>query len=109
MKEIPKHFSIIDEGFTIEGTVSGKGRLIIKGTVKGTVTGDNVVIAENGVVHADARANEMTIGGSFYGEVDAERNLVILSTGKCTGEVRCQDLVIEAGGILNASVVCKSS
>ena len=73
MKEIPKHFSIIDEGFTIEGTVSGKGRLIIKGTVKGTVTGDNVVIAENGVVHADARANEMTIGGSFYGEVDAEK------------------------------------
>jgi cytoskeletal protein CcmA (bactofilin family) len=82
--------------------------LVIKGTVKGTVTGDNVVIAEEGAVYADARAKEITIGGTFDGQVEAEKELVILSTGKCSGEVKCHDLVVEAGGLLNANVSCKS-
>lgn len=106
MKDDHKKFSIIDEGFTVDGTVTGKGRLVIKGTVKGAVTGDNVVIAEEGAVYADARANEITIGGIFDGQVEAQKALVILSTGKCSGQVKCHDLVVEAGGILNATVVC---
>ncbi len=108
MKENQKKFSIIDEGFTIDGTVTGKGRLVIKGTVKGAVTGDNVVIAEEGAVYAEARASEMTIGGIFDGQVVADKALVILSTGKCSGNVKCHDLVVEAGGILNAAVSCRS-
>jgi len=109
VKDDHKKFSIIDEGFTVDGTVTGKGRLVIKGTVKGAVTGDNVVIAEEGAVYADARANEITIGGVFDGQVEAQKALVILSTGKCSGQVKCHDLVVEAGGILNATVVCKTS
>jgi cytoskeletal protein CcmA (bactofilin family) len=107
-KSDKKNFSIIDEGFTVDGTVTGKGRLVIKGKVYGTVSGDNVVIAEEGAVYADASAKEMTIGGTFDGQIDTERALVILSTGKCLGEVKCNDLVVEAGGVLNAKVNCKS-
>ena len=108
MKTDQKKFSIIDEGFTVDGTVTGKGRLVIKGHVKGAVTGDSVVIAEEGVVNADAKANELTIGGSFEGQVKADKALIILSTGKCSGNVTCRDLVVEAGGVLNAEVTCKS-
>lgn len=109
MKSDAKKFSIIDEGFTVDGTVTGKGRLVIKGVVKGAVTGDNVVIAEEGVVRADAKANELTIGGSFEGQVETQNALIILATGKCSGQVTCRDLVVEAGGVLNAEVTCKSS
>ena len=109
MKTDQKKFSIIDEGFTVDGTVTGKGRLVIKGMVKGAVTGDSVVIAEEGVVTADAKANELTIGGSFNGQLEADKALIILSTGKCSGSVTCRDLVVEAGGVLNAEVTCKSS
>jgi cytoskeletal protein CcmA (bactofilin family) len=109
VKEDHKKFSIIDEGFTVDGTVTGKGRLVIKGTVKGAVTGDSVVIAEEGAVYADAQATEFTIGGIFDGQVEAQKTLVILSTGKCSGQVKCHDLVVEAGGILNATVVCKTN
>jgi cytoskeletal protein CcmA (bactofilin family) len=41
--------------------------------------------------------------------VEAQKALVILSTGKCSGQVTCQDLVVEAGGVLNATVVCKKA
>jgi cytoskeletal protein CcmA (bactofilin family) len=103
-----KKFSIIDEGFTVEGTVVGKGRLVIKGTVKGSLSGDSVVIAEEGAVYADVRAAEMTIGGLFDGQVEVQKALTILATGKCSGQVKCNDLIVEAGGILNASVICRN-
>jgi cytoskeletal protein CcmA (bactofilin family) len=106
VKNDEKNFSIIDDGFTVEGTVVGTGRLVIKGTVKGSVNGDNVVIAQEGSVFADTRAHTMTIGGIFDGQLDVQKELVILSTGKCSGQVKCHQLVLEAGGILNAEVVC---
>ena len=106
MKDDQKKFSIIDEGFTVDGTVTGKGRLVIKGTVKGAVSGDNVVIAEEGAVYAEAKANVMTIGGTFDGQVEVGKELTILATGKCSGQVKCKDLVVEAGGMLNATVTC---
>ncbi|MEJ2041593.1 MAG: polymer-forming cytoskeletal protein, partial [Desulfosarcinaceae bacterium] len=92
--------------FTVDGTVTGKGRLVIKGTVKGAVSGDNVVIAEEGAVYAEAKANVMTIGGTFDGQVEVGKELTILATGKCSGQVKCKDLVVEAGGMLNATVTC---
>lgn len=106
MKNDKKKFSIIDEGFIVEGTVVGGGRLVIKGMVKGAVKGDSVVITEEGEVYADAKANEMTVGGIFDGQIETQKTLVILSTGRCSGQVKCHDLVVEAGGILNAKVDC---
>jgi len=58
-----KDFSIINKELTIDGTVSTNGRLIIKGVVKGTLVGKDVVIAEQGSVYADARVESVTIAG----------------------------------------------
>jgi cytoskeletal protein CcmA (bactofilin family) len=102
-----KNFSIIDKGLTVEGKVSCNGQLVIKGTVKGTLDGEIIVIAEDGVAYADAKVTSMTIGGKFEGKVVASEELIILSTGKCSGTVICNNLVVESGGNLNAEVSCK--
>ena len=104
MKNISEDLSIIDKELTIDGTVSTSGRLIVKGILKGTVIGQNVVIAEEGSVYANAKVASMTIGGTFEGEIRALKKLILLSTGKCTGKVVCKDLVVEIGAILNAQV-----
>jgi cytoskeletal protein CcmA (bactofilin family) len=109
VKNISKEFSIIDKDLTIDGTVSTTGRLIVKGVLKGTIIGKNVVIAEEGSVYANAKVDSMTIGGSFEGEIRVMNKLTLLSTGKCAGKVVCKDLVIETGGILNAQVTCLSA
>ena len=106
MKSKFKIFSILDKEFTVEGTVSAKGQLIIKGTVKGTLLADNVIIAEEGAVYAEAEVSRMTVGGKFEGYVRASEELVILSTGHCSGKIVCKDFVVEAGGVLNAEVSC---
>ncbi len=106
MKNESKDFSIIDRELTVDGTVSTNGRLIVKGVVKGTLVGENVVIAEEGAVYADAKVASITIGGIFEGEIRASKELIILSTGSCKGKIVCKDFVVEAGGILNAQVTC---
>jgi cytoskeletal protein CcmA (bactofilin family) len=101
-----KDFSIIDRELAIDGTVSTNGRLIIKGVVKGTLVGKDVVIAEEGALYADARVESVTIAGIFEGKIRASKELIILSTGSCKGEIVCKDFSVEAGGILNAHVTC---
>jgi cytoskeletal protein CcmA (bactofilin family) len=110
LKEKPKkNFSIIDHGLIVEGAVSGKGQLVIKGTIKGSLEGDVIVIAEEGQVFADTKATSVTVGGVFEGMLNVSGDLNVLSTGKCNGEVTCKDLVVEAGGKLNAKVSCTSA
>ncbi|MEE8551976.1 MAG: polymer-forming cytoskeletal protein [Desulfobacterales bacterium] len=106
MKNKSDELSIIDKELTVDGTLSTKGRLVIKGVVKGTLVGENVVIAEEGAVFADTKVNNIKIGGTFEGEVRASNELIVLSTGNCSGKIVCKDFIVEAGGILNARVSC---
>lgn len=97
MKNESENFSIIDKGLTVNGEISTDGKLIVKGTVKGKLTGETVIIAKEGSVQADTKVGTMTVGGKFEGEVRAMNELIILSTGNCSGKVACKDLVVEAG------------
>jgi len=101
-------FSIIDTDLTVEGTLTCKGKLIIKGTVRGTLDGDTVVIAKEGMVRAKTRVARITIAGNFEGDIDASQELVILATGTCSGNVVCKTLAVEAKAKFNAQVNCKS-
>jgi cytoskeletal protein CcmA (bactofilin family) len=102
-------FSIIDKGMSVDGSVVGKGNLVVKGLVKGTLTGDSVVIGEDGQVMADTKVRTMTVGGRFEGRVETSGQLVILASGRCTGEIVCGNLSVEAGGRLDARVSCKGA
>jgi cytoskeletal protein CcmA (bactofilin family) len=106
LKRKSENISIIDQGLSIDGSISCKGKLIIKGIVKGTLEGETVVVAEDGALYAEAQAESVTIGGLFEGSIRASKELVILATGSCSGRVVCKDLVVEAGGLLNAEVSC---
>ncbi|CAB5126554.1 hypothetical protein D3OALGA1CA_3396 [Olavius algarvensis associated proteobacterium Delta 3] len=94
-----ENISIVDQGLIVDGNITCTGKLIVKGVVKGTLDGETVIIAE-------ASAKSVTIGGSFEGVINAEKELIVLSTGVCSGRVVCHDLVVEAGGVLNAEVIC---
>ncbi len=108
MKDKDNKFSIIDTGMTVDGSVVGNGNMVVNGTVKGTLSGESVVISEEGHIAADTQARTMTVGGRFEGRIETTGQLVILSTGSCSGEIVCGDLVVEAGGRLDARVSCKA-
>ena len=106
MQHLQKKLSIVEKGLTIDGAVSFKGQLIVKGTIKGTLAGDHVVIEEDGVVVADTQAAFITIGGAFRGKLTVSGKLVLLSTGNCSGIIECQEMEMESGAVLNGEVNC---
>ena len=104
MKQSSKNISIIDKGEMVDGTLACQGRLVINGTVKGNLKGDNIIVSQDGVIQANTEVNNMTLGGAFEGEIRVAQELIILSTGNCSGKIFCKNIVMEAGGMLNASV-----
>jgi len=99
-----KNFSIIDNDLTVEGNLSCRGKLIVKGTVRGNLDGETVIVAKEGAVYATTRVASMTVAGTFVGNIVASKELIILSTGNCSGKIVCKDLSVEAKGQLNAEV-----
>ncbi len=110
IKKNKQNLSILDKDLTIDGSISSTGTLIIKGKVNGAIEGQSLLIAQEGeVVSNMTKVENMTVGGIFQGEMSVEKELVILSTGTCSGKVECKDLIVENGGILNAEVSCKTN
>jgi len=101
--------SIIDKGLTVEGEIASQGKLIIKGTMNGTLKGDSVIIAEGGYVKAEMTARAITVSGMFEGDIKATEQLMILSTGKCSGKITCKQLIVEAGAVIQAEIVSGKS
>jgi cytoskeletal protein CcmA (bactofilin family) len=98
--------SIIDSGLKIKGIFSYTGRLVVNGIIEGTVTGENLVIAEGGVVVANANVRSASVGGKFEGELTASNEVVILPTGICSGKFMCKSLIVEAGGQISGDIKC---
>ena len=108
MSNKPENISVIDKGVTVDGILAAKGKLIVKGTVKGSLSGKTVVIAEGGAVYAETKVANMTVGGAFEGELNTLEELKILPGGNCSGKIVCKDLIVEAGGKLNGEVTYKT-
>ena len=104
MEKPSSNITIIDEGLTVEGDVSGTGEMIIRGTVRGSLSGERVTIAPGGLVDADIEAIQMTIAGSCRGKLRVSGEVTVLASGSCQGELRCADLTVEDGARLNARV-----
>ncbi len=100
------NISIFDNELRLKGVFSFKGKLIIKGSFEGTIAGENLIIAEEGVVLAEINAENVTIGGQLEGYITALNEVVILSTGICSGKISCKSLVVETGGLLNGDIRC---
>ena len=107
MQHPEKNSSIVEKGLTIDGSVSFKGQLIVKGTVKGTLVGGHIIIEAGGVVMADTQASFISIEGKFRGRLTVSGKLQLLSTGNCSGNIQCRDIEMEPGGVLNGEVNCR--
>lgn len=103
---ILKELSIIEKDLFVEGNVTSKGRMIIRGVVKGFLHAEEAVIANGGALYGEVEATKLTVAGLFEGEMKKVEELLVLSTGKCIGKIVCDNLTVERGGTLNADISC---
>ncbi len=104
MDKTTQGLSIVDKDLKVEGTLNIQGKLVIVGTVEGTLLGNRVITVPGSRVVGQAMVNEMVVGGHFEGDVTVYECLEISQTGKFSGNIVCKDLKVVPGGQLNASV-----
>lgn len=100
--------SVIGRSLTVKGDIQSTGALRIDGVVEGSISSKGtVVIANDGVVKANIKADHIVIGGTIHGDVTAREKVEILPTGKLHGNVStiAYGLVVNEGAIFEGA--CK--
>lgn len=101
-----KELSIIEKDLFVEGIVTSKGRIIIRGVVKGSLYAEEAVIARGGALFGEVEAVRLTVAGLFDGEMKKVQDLLVLATGKCIGKIVYENLTVERGGTISADISC---
>jgi cytoskeletal protein CcmA (bactofilin family) len=98
--------TIIGEQISIEGTIRGKGDLVIEGTVKGSIEleAHHLTIGAKGQVESEINAADVTISGRLGGNVNAKGKVKITKEANFSGEIKAGSFSVEDGAYLKAAI-----
>jgi cytoskeletal protein CcmA (bactofilin family) len=97
--------TVIGEGLTIEGELTGDDVVVVHGTVRGTLTTtDALSVSSSGAVEADLTASAVTIAGQVTGNVTAQERVDIQAGGRLVGDVKSARFTIADGASFKGSV-----
>lgn len=98
--------TIIGEHISIEGTIRGRGDLIIEGSVKGSIEVEDhhLTIGPKGQVDSEIRAANVTISGKLRGNIDAKGKVMLTREADFSGEIKARSLSVEDGAHLKAAI-----
>jgi cytoskeletal protein CcmA (bactofilin family) len=92
----------IDQGVSLEGTLTVTGTFRIDGNVKGNIISEQtVILGEGAKVEGQIEGNRVVISGRFDGVIFAKGRVEIQAKGVVTGEVHSPCMVIDPGGIFD--------
>jgi len=95
---------IVGSDIRLKGEISHCDVLVIEGEVDAEHRGKYVRITEPGRLHGDCVVDVADIAGTFEGTMTIRQRLVLRPTGRVSGHIRYQEIVIEPGGSLSGDV-----
>jgi cytoskeletal protein CcmA (bactofilin family) len=97
--------SVIAAELAIEGKIVGGGDVRIAGRFKGDVQVDgNFRIDPGARLEGQVRAGLVVVGGELQGNVDAAKQVDVLSTGVIVGDVKAASITVAAGARMRGHV-----
>jgi cytoskeletal protein CcmA (bactofilin family) len=97
--------SVIAAELTIEGKISGSGDVRIAGRFKGDVQVDgNFRIDAGARLEGQVRAGVVVVGGELQGNIEAAKQVDVLSTGIIVGDVKAASITVAAGSRMRGHV-----
>ena len=97
--------TIIAQGITIDGEISGTEEIEVQGQVKGRIAlSAHVKVAEEGTVEADIETTTVEINGTMTGNVVASERVEITPSGKVVGDVRSPRILIADGAAFKGHI-----
>jgi cytoskeletal protein CcmA (bactofilin family) len=102
---VPGVESVIAAELAIEGKIVGGGDVRIAGRFKGDVQVDgNFRIDAGARLEGQVRASVVVVGGELEGNVDAAKQVDVLSTGVVVGDVKASSITVAAGARMRGHV-----
>jgi cytoskeletal protein CcmA (bactofilin family) len=95
-KARPRVASLISDGITIEGGVTGDGELQIDGTVRGDVRVGRLTVGETGHIEGSVYAEATEVRGRVIGSVTAKQ-VRLYGTSYVDGDITHEQLAMETG------------
>jgi cytoskeletal protein CcmA (bactofilin family) len=106
MAEDKGEVTIVGTGARLEGNVVSAGNLRIDGQVKGQINADgDVTLSPQSQVEADIRAQNVSVGGKFKGNVVVKGKAHLARGGRIDGNITSKTLVVEEGGIFHGQSI----
>src|ERR1700689_641947 len=97
--------SVIAAELAIEGKIVGGGDVRIAGRFKGDVQVDgNFRIDPGARLEGQVRAGVVVVGGELQGNIDAAKQVDVLSTGVIVGDVKAASITVAAGSRMRGHV-----
>ncbi|MCE7991723.1 MAG: polymer-forming cytoskeletal protein [Roseivirga sp.] len=96
--------SLLSKGTKCTGNLEASSALRIDGELEGDVIStDKIVTGIDSIVTGTIEADEVIIGGTVYGSVNAKKILTLQATGKVEGDIRALEILIEKGGFFKGA------
>lgn len=97
--------SILGEGTSWKGEITGKGGIRIEGLFEGKIDLDGlIIVSRTGRVESEKiKADTVIVGGSVRSDIEANR-VEIRSTGKVWGDVKAARFTTEEGAYLRGKI-----
>ena len=97
--------SVVGERARMEGKFDIADSIQVECEIGGEMNvGGKLVIGEKGVVNANVQTVDAIIMGSYQGNMIATGNVEITDTGRVTGNITTDSLVISKGSFFNGNV-----
>ena len=88
-KSKKNEIGIVGEDLILDGTIHSEDKMIINGTVKGAVTGnEEITVGKSGRVHGKIAGGMVMVAGYVEGDMSIQDQLEITATGNVKGEIQ---------------------
>jgi len=96
----------LGQSLFIKGEVTGSEDLTVEGRVEGKIDlkDHNLTIGQQGRVHAEIHAKNITIVGEVTGNVVADEKVDLTDTGRLIGDIRAPRISVSDGAQFKGSV-----
>jgi cytoskeletal protein CcmA (bactofilin family) len=96
--------TLISEGCILDGNLKAPAYVRIDGQITGDIMVDEgLIVGEKGSILGNVITKEMVVYGTVTGNLQVS-SIEIKASGKITGEIRTQTLVVENGAVYNGSL-----
>ena len=94
----------IDKDTEIKGDIRFNDSFRIDGKFKGKIlSGNTLIVGENGDVEADIEVRSVSINGKVKGSINTKDRVEIFSKGRVTGKIIAPKLIIEEGAFFQGT------